>query len=1638
MKSIIKRSLIGLLSLSFVFLFLASFKLTAHAQETPTPTIAVDPIIESLSPTITPIEATATPAPTDIPSVTPTDVVTLTPTPIVDLNVTLGISPTAEPTAVVTATGTPEPTSPTSLTPSAAPQLTTDKADYHPGETATITGSFFQSLQDLVLKIFGGSTDDGTYKEDSFNVSTDEQGSFSFLYALDNIFRPLYTVQTFDASGTQLAQTTFTDSGVGAYDQCSNDDGDGYATGDMGCRWTNGNLQSNNSTYFEHDATVQRTWLTGFVPGSTHTVTFKYGTTKGGKHAYDFLTEWDHSESWITLDDRCQDITGCTTASPETTLPIPSDPNAALYETADRVFTMRGGTMNSASTPIIASGVYSGDSETVVTVNFTVANSGAMCATKQGTTTCDVAIWFGAHISSQADWGTGNSAVNISGSPYHVALAAVDSEDQTQGGGRDNQMQSAAVLPSATITIIKNTVPDAAQDFGYTTTGGLTPSTFNLDDDADGTLSNTQTYTGLAAGSYSVTEGANSAYGVGISCTDLSGGTTTDNSTRTASIGLAAGETVTCTFTNTLLTGTLNVIKHVVNDNGGTKTASDFNLHVKSGINDVIGSPAVGAESPGTSYTLNAGTYAVSEDAPPAGYSNITTDNNNGDCDASGNVTVVAGQTKTCTITNDDIAPALHLRKVVTNDNGGTATVADFTLTADGAGSNDLSGTSPVDSGAGLSADTFALSESGLTGYSASDYSCVKNGGAPVSGNSVTLGLADTATCTITNNDNAAHLIVIKHVINDNGGSKVAGDFTTTISSVTTATPTAAGVESPGVDNVLTSVGSYSVDEGAHVGYDKTLSADCSGTIALGQTKTCTITNDDQQAYIIVDKTVVNDNGGTASANDFLLTVDGNSVSDGVAYAVNPGTHTAGETLLSGYTQGAWGGDCNTSASVTVALGETKTCTITNNDQQAHITVTKVVNNDHGGTAAPDDFDLTLEGNPATSGVVIDVDPGTYTAGETQLSGYTFDGYSGDCDSNGDTTVALGESKTCTLTNSDIQPKLTLIKHVTNNNGGSKVVSDFPLFVNATSVISGVSNGFDAGSYTASETEQTGYSPSTWSGDCAADGSITLHVGDDKTCEITNDDIAPKLTLVKTVINNNGGTKVVSDFPLFISGTPAVSGTAYDQTANTELTASETNQSGYTAGAWGGDCATDGKITLLPGDNKTCTITNDDQVAHLIVIKHVINDDGGNAVAGDFTMNVTATNPSDDSFAGEEDPGTEITLDAGSYSADESAFAGYSKSLSEGCSGTIAVGETETCTITNDDIQPKLTLVKTVVNDNGGTAVIADFPLFVDTTGVTSGVENGFDAGSYTASETEKAGYDAGDWGGDCAADGSVTLGVGDDKTCTITNDDISPKLTIVKDADPNDCQVFTFGGGLGGFTLDDNNGVQDCLDTDQPQSELFDNILASHSYTVTETLPSLWEFKGVSCIVTGSQTSYNFTPVTNGMSISLNLGDDITCTFNNHKPSPTRTLGFWQTHTSYTSSVFASSPISGSMTIGIPTRKTIDNTAKLFGAFYAPIAKTTTGVKRSQIDQARIQLLQQLVAAKLNCAAFGCQSSVQTMINNADIVYATGTRAQILAAAGQLDVYNNSGDTLIIGNAGNATPKDSKSLADLAFWNTP
>ncbi|MFZ2663856.1 MAG: SdrD B-like domain-containing protein [Patescibacteria group bacterium] len=290
---------------------------------------------------------------------------------------------------------------------------------------------------------------------------------------------------------------------------------------------------------------------------------------------------------------------------------------------------------------------------------------------------------------------------------------------------------------------------------------------------------------------------------------------------------------------------------------------------------------------------------------------------------------------------------------------------------------------------------------------------------------------------------------------------------------------------------------------------------------------------------LIVIKNLINGNGGTKGVSNFSFSIDGNSA---VAFeadgrndvTVNAGVHTVTEPSVGGYST-----TYSNCTSVNVPAGGTATCTITNDDQAPTITLIKSVTNDNGGNAGGNDFGLTIGESPATSGVAYPVMANTSIAiSEAGLPGYSFVSITGNgCPSSLGGTVTLNEGQniTCTITNDDIQPKLTVTKVVENGSHGTKVVSDFPLFVDSTSVLSGVQNGFNAGTYTISETGQEGYS-AVISGDCAPnDGSITLNVGDIKACTITNTSQYGKIVIEKQTLPD--GNSTTFDFTGDVAGT---------------------------------------------------------------------------------------------------------------------------------------------------------------------------------------------------------------------------------------------------------------------------------------------------------------------------------------------------------------------------------------------------------------------------------------------------------------------------------------------------------------------
>ncbi|OHA18802.1 MAG: hypothetical protein A2664_04835 [Candidatus Taylorbacteria bacterium RIFCSPHIGHO2_01_FULL_46_22b] len=173
---------------------------------------------------------------------------------------------------------------------------------------------------------------------------------------------------------------------------------------------------------------------------------------------------------------------------------------------------------------------------------------------------------------------------------------------------------------------------------------------------------------------------------------------------------------------------------------------------------------------------------------------------------------------------------------------------------------------------------------------------------------------------------------------------------------------------------------------------------------------------------------------------------------------------------------------------------------------------------------------------------------------------------------------------------------LTVIKQITNNNGGNNVVADFQLFAVNSVVIpltSGVPTVVAPDTYMVTESGIGGYQ-AIYSGDCDVSGQITLTVGDNKTCTITNDDISPSITLIKNV----AGTPPLAfpvQFTMRVDGTVVPQNTSYAVTANTPHAITEDAFAGYTlTGVSGAACplTLPGNVSLNEGQAIICTVTN--------------------------------------------------------------------------------------------------------------------------------------------------------------------------------------------------------------------------------------------------------------------------------------------------------------------------------------------------------------------------------------------------------------------------------------------------------------
>ena len=275
------------------------------------------------------------------------------------------------------------------------------------------------------------------------------------------------------------------------------------------------------------------------------------------------------------------------------------------------------------------------------------------------------------------------------------------------------------------ITVIKDAVPDDAQNFSFSGTSNQTTLIPNFDLDDDGTntgtggdIKNSKTIDGLLPGSYSVSEAAPAAGWTLTSATC----TGDDDGTSPASITVDRGENIVCTFVNTK-TPRLTLTKKIV---GGSGESFDvFDNGTAKIDNATSTAPAGTTVGP---YDSTVGTHTITEtfgDGTTAVPTADWTIAFSGDCNASGQVTLAAGDSKQCTITNTRRTGKIELVKDFDSNSpaaakvdlfikqGGSAITGGTKLNAeDGQGTGEV--TVPTGS--------FDLSETQVAGTPLSDY----------------------------------------------------------------------------------------------------------------------------------------------------------------------------------------------------------------------------------------------------------------------------------------------------------------------------------------------------------------------------------------------------------------------------------------------------------------------------------------------------------------------------------------------------------------------------------------------------------------------------------------------------------------------------------------------------------------------------------------------------------------------------------------------------------------------------------------------------------------------------------------------------------------------------------------------------
>ncbi len=893
---------------------------------------------------------------------------------------------------------------------------------------------------------------------------------------------------------------------------------------------------------------------------------------------------------------------------------------------------------------------------------------------------------------------------------------------------------------NGSITIIKDASPNSAQDFAFTTTGtGL--SSFNLDDDSDNTLSNTKVFSSLSSGNYSITESATTGWSLSsLSCVD----NTTQQAVGTlngavASIALTSGQNVTCTYTNTQDTATIQVIKNV----SPTTDPGVFNLR----IDGVTQAANVGhGGDTGALTVLTTATHTVSETAGTdtllSDYTTTYVCNNNlsGSGTSVGPFSVTKDQAVVCTFTNTRNTGSVKVNKLADTDGNGsfeTSNPQSFTWSLDGASTNAMGA-----SVSGVTTGTHSVNENSVTDYhfvgwyptGSTQYSCANPQGTtlPIS---VTVSSTQTTEITLCNARDTGTLRVLKNVdLNGDGDYTDQGETGATNWEWQANTSTFTGMT--GDTAITVPTGTYALTETMKSNFHF-VSLQCTGgtltdnsvAVTTGATVVCTFTNARDTGTIQVVKDVdPNDSGATGwnfsisgatanTAND-LQDEESSSVFTSMtgAYTITESAHTGTNADHYDTTYSCVDGDLvvatgsgMTTSEFALQTGKNIVCTFTNTLKRGTIIVEKQM---VGGTGSAQ-FTGDVAGTIVTNGGEIQTSnilPGTYTSVESAMTGWDLTALS--CDDGRSTTPSTTDIQTRTAT-FKVDPGETIVCTFTNTKRGQLTVYKFTdpqtdtttaFDITATgsgtitapagrTITGGSSQVYEVtpGSYWISESVEAGWAQT--GNTCV---NVSVAAGASESCTITNTKLG-NVTVVKYHDENadgvmNGAEATLNDWEMVLNGTMNQWTGAQNEGQVTfsdlmpgNYTLSESLQDGWYQSniACGQETGTDADnshtVVLGAGENITCYVGNY-QSGSIVVTKRVVNPDGGEVVdtSTEFPF---AVGGSSDTPTLTDDESHTFVVAPGLHTVTETTNENYDfVGCSEGIAGDTFAGTTVTVT----------------------------------------------------------------------------------------------------------------------------------------------------------------------------------------------------------------------------------------------------------------------------------------------------------------------------------------------------------------------